>query len=100
MTTLQEQSIKDAMFHHKSEKNKRSKVTVHGNATDIEPGKKQSNSYYPLFGKDRKEIDEKARMAIADFILSCGLPFRIADHPKFWYMCESIRITSNPHPPL
>ena len=34
-------------------------------------------------------------MAIADFILSCGLPFRIVDHPKFWYMCESIRSTSN-----
>ena len=34
-------------------------------------------------------------MAIADFILSCGLPFRIADHPKFRYMCESVRSTSN-----
>ena len=33
-------------------------------------------------------------MAISDFILSCGLPFSIADHPKFRYMCDSMRNTT------
>ena len=33
-------------------------------------------------------------MAITDFILYCGLPFSIADHPKFRYMCDSMRNTT------
>ena len=55
----------------------------------------KSKSFYPLFSTESRENDEKARMAIADFIIGCGLPFSIADHPKFRYMCKIMRNSSN-----
>ena len=58
----------------------------------------KSKSFYPLFSTESIENDEKARMAIADFIIGCGLPFRIADHPNFRYMCKIIGNGSNKFP--
>ena len=55
----------------------------------------KSKSFYPIFSAESRENDEKARMAIADFIIGCGLPFSIADHPKFRYMCKIMRNSSN-----
>ena len=39
-------------------------------------------------GGPTPNADTKLVMAIADFIHSCGLPFRIADHPKFRKMIQ------------
>ena len=50
-----------------------------------------------IYGGPTPNADTKLVMAIADFIHSCGLPFRIADHPKFrkmitmMYFCMPIR---------
>ena len=88
------------MFQHQSDNKKKSRVTTHSSdSSDIittanESSAKRSDSYYSLFQFDRKENGDKARMTIADFILSCGLPFNIADHPKFRYMCDSMRNTT------
>ena len=60
--------------------------------SSVSKGKKQ---LYPVFAVGARENDEKARMAIADFIIGCGLPFSIADHPKFRYMCKFMRNSSN-----
>ena len=36
-----------------------------------------------VYGGPNPNADTKLTMAIADFIHSCGLPFRLASHPKF-----------------
>ena len=100
INTYQEENIKNAMIRHKSEKNKRSRIFDHSSTslnvipTSNASCKDQSDSFYPLFSAETKDNDDKGRMAIADFILSCGLPFRIAYHPKFRYMSDSMRNTS------
>ena len=50
------------------------------------------NSFYPLFLTESRETDENLRMAIAAFIIGCGIPFSIVDNPKFLYMCKIINV--------
>ncbi len=48
-----------------------------------------------IYGGPTPNADAKLTMAIADFIHSCGLPFRIADHPKFRKMIQLARLTGS-----
>lgn len=61
----------------KSSKN--NSPTTYSTPTD----KKQELVQMKIYGGPVAESTSKLTMAIADFIHSCGLPFRIADHPKF-----------------
>ena len=48
-----------------------------------------------IYGGPNPNADTKLIMAIADFIHSCGLPFRIASHPKFRKMIQLARMTGS-----
>ena len=48
-----------------------------------------------MYGGPNPNADTKLIMAIADFIHSCGLPFRIASHPKFRKMIQLARMTGS-----
>ncbi len=47
-----------------------------------------------VYGGPAVDNDSKVTMAIADFIHSCGLPFRLADHPKFRHLLRIAKFMS------
>jgi hypothetical protein len=70
--------------------------TSNGGTITTSPTESKKELYQmKIYGGPNPNADTKLTMAIADFIHSCGLPFRIASHPKFRKLIQLARMTGS-----
>ena len=93
----QKTSITNSSFAStiKTSKTANSPSTTYSTPTISLSKKNKQLCQMKVYGGASVDSDLKLTMAIADFIHSCGLPFRLADHPKFRHLLQMARFMSS-----
>ena len=93
----QKTSITNSSFAStiKTSKTANSPSTTYSTPTITSSKKNKQLCQMKVYGGASVDSDLKLTMAIADFIHSCGLPFRLADHPKFRHLLQMARFMSS-----